>query len=50
MTSNRAARQSAESRPRDRVSLIRRLAAWLRRITAAMDDPDSVIAFFRGLR
>jgi hypothetical protein len=50
MTGERAAKQSAEARPRDSVPVIHRLTAWLRRMTAATDDPDSVIAFFRSLR
>ncbi len=40
----------SKARPDGRIGLIRRIAAWLRRVAAAADNPDGLIAFFRSLR
>ena len=37
-----------KTRPNGRMRLIRRIAAWLRRVAAATDNPDGLIAFCRG--
>ena len=50
MTAGKEAKRRAEPKRRGRVSTIRRLADWLRKVAAAMDDPDSLVALFRSLR